>query len=145
MLQSQRSRPKITGRTDNPASITFCLVEHVNDQRNRAAAVDVDFKFRVIRRSGSPICSSKPLARRGGYSIANGCPNLLLSRFATRSVKTYNASSGYSTSQLVNPCPGPPWELAYCIAEPLRAGDRRFLTHRFEHRLRRLARYQETK
>jgi len=28
-----------------------------NDQRNRAAAVDVDFTFRVIRRSGSRICS----------------------------------------------------------------------------------------
>jgi len=27
-----------------------------NDQRNRAAAVDVDFRFRVIRRSGSRNC-----------------------------------------------------------------------------------------
>jgi hypothetical protein len=28
-----------------------------NDQRNRAAAVDIDFKFCVIRRSGSRDCS----------------------------------------------------------------------------------------
>ena len=30
-----------------------------NDQRNRAATVDVDFNFRVIRRSGSRNCSPR--------------------------------------------------------------------------------------
>jgi len=36
-----------------PASIIFF---NANVQRNRAAAVDVDFKFDAIRRSGSRDC-----------------------------------------------------------------------------------------
>ena len=60
---NDRGLPAISGPRHR-RRVTSSASEHqaTNDQRNRAAAVDVDFKFRVIRRSGSRICSVADVA-----------------------------------------------------------------------------------
>jgi hypothetical protein len=60
-LAVPKTNVKVTHEVANRIGIDICWTRRnlvVGDKRNRAAAFDVDFKFHVVRRSGSRKCSS---------------------------------------------------------------------------------------